>query len=393
MIRLKTVLFLTLWVMVAINGCDDGAPTGQQSGNQQPSRPQLVVPLRGVAVQGESTWLEWRCDDPEGDSLRYELYTGDGRYPEYVSNIGGITRIFARPRISDTLIQFAVVAVDPQGRSVPSDVWRIPVGDAFRYPLNSDDEWTYSGKSWYSNIRGSEWNPPDTQRFSSVVRNISSKAGGVSYSKLQENSEYIGFGGETLSFQGAVYMMNRPDGLYFFGLDGQTASTPGKSPSQIVLDVGGYVFTDINQLHAILLGTAQLETKSGLAPARTYFDSPRLAMYYPPEIGVQWSYLRPGDSDGDIFIDKLITELVQVTVPAGTFDCYEVRWLYDLNRDRVWDDNLELYDYICEDGLVKRVMYSRNTRVGSYENAFAAIVDITSIWEMMSFTSGGHSEE
>lgn len=385
-------LLVALGALMLLSACDDGPPTGQPSGNQQPSRPQLVVPLRGVAIPGESTWLEWRCHDPENDSLRYDLYIGDGRYPEFMSDLGSITRIFVNPQVSDSFVQFGVVAVDPQGRSVPSDVWRIPVGDAFRYPLNLGDEWTFSGKSWFTNIRGSEWNPPDTQRFSSVVRNASSKAGGVVYSKLQETSEYIGFGGETQSFQGAVYMMNRPDGLFYFGLDGQTATTPGKSSSEVALYLGGYAFSGISELHSVLTGKTRMADRLVTAPARTFFDSPRLALYYPPEVGIQWSYIRRGDSDGDVFIDKVITDSVQITVPAGTFDCYEIRWLYDLDRDHVWDDNLELYDYVSKEGLIKRVMFSRNIRVGSYEEAFIAIADNNSVWELTSFTPGGASE-
>ena len=44
----------------------------------------------------------------------------------------------------------------------------------------------------------------------------------------------------------------------------------------------------------------------------------------------------------------------EVTVPAGTFECVKVKWLYDIGNDGEWDTDIFVEDYIGEVGLVLR---------------------------------------
>jgi hypothetical protein len=41
-------------------------------------------------------------------------------------------------------------------------------------------------------------------------------------------------------------------------------------------------------------------------------------------------------------------------VPAGNFDCVKMQWLYDLNQDGEWDDDIIFFDYLCGQGIIKR---------------------------------------
>ena len=53
-------------------------------------------------------------------------------------------------------------------------------------------------------------------------------------------------------------------------------------------------------------------------------------------------------------IKKKIAESEVLETPAGTFFCYRIEWLYDINYDGRLDDDIHLADYYSAIGLVRR---------------------------------------
>jgi len=73
--------------------------------------------------------------------------------------------------------------------------------------------------------------------------------------------------------------------------------------------------------------------------------------------GTQWTYRTKRNPWR---IDKRILGKEMVDVPAGQFECYKVQWFIDLNDTGEWDENLIYYDYISDEGLVKREFYFKD---------------------------------
>jgi hypothetical protein len=177
--------------------------------------------------------------------------------------------------------------------------------------------------------------------------------------------------------------MNRVDGLYIFGYEGQTLTTPAKSVSG-PLQFSRFNTSGVEDLVSILLGRPVLRRHSRPVAGPTFYETPQKVLQYPPEVGVQWSYMTPRDNDGGFVIDKAYTDFVEVTVPAGIFECYEVRWLHDINRDGTVDENVDIRDYISEQGLIKRTLVARGVTVSTYDRIYAAVADLNTVWELES---------
>ena len=77
---------------------------------------------------------------------------------------------------------------------------------------------------------------------------------------------------------------------------------------------------------------------------------PYLNLKYPLTFSLQWNYYNIG-----LLIDKRVNGMVNIEVPAGTFRCYEIQWLFDIDRNGEWDDDFIRYDYISSCGLIKRI--------------------------------------
>ena len=82
------------------------------------------------------------------------------------------------------------------------------------------------------------------------------------------------------------------------------------------------------------------------------------SLAYPLEVGTRWiSYTEPG---GQWHNDKEVTALVTRTVPAGTFECYEIRWHVLVDARNETSADLDWVDYYAREGLVERIVTSRS---------------------------------
>ncbi|MCH7852562.1 MAG: hypothetical protein IIC41_07255, partial [Candidatus Marinimicrobia bacterium] len=80
-------------------------------------------------------------------------------------------------------------------------------------------------------------------------------------------------------------------------------------------------------------------------------DPPLMVLQYPLEQDTTWTYRYAHDPWR---IDKVVIGEEEVTVPAGTFKCINVKWLYDIDNDGEWDTEIIIEDYFGDVGLVKR---------------------------------------
>ena len=94
-----------------------------------------------------------------------------------------------------------------------------------------------------------------------------------------------------------------------------------------------------------------------------YNTPPSVALKYPLFIGSKW------DLTAEYFrIEKTILDYTSVNVPAGDFDVYSIQWLYYFDYADKPDEDLTVFEFISEKGLVKRRLRLLNavltTRMG-----------------------------
>jgi hypothetical protein len=73
---------------------------------------------------------------------------------------------------------------------------------------------------------------------------------------------------------------------------------------------------------------------------------------FPFKVNNRWNYREQG------FPWKMEKEIVgteTITTPAGIFSCYKIQWFWYINDTEISDTNITGFDYISNQGLIKRL--------------------------------------
>jgi len=231
---------------------------------------------------------------------------------------------------------------------------RDPVGPGgnggFIYPLKVGNQWEYDRTFSTFNFRPDTSNNNqfiDTTITSSVIIKI------IKEEPILDSINFFVFQ-QTLKENDSTlisisYYANLDSGLYFYANRSPVFFTPKASLNNKVLFKDRY----FNNIREITSYVAHAIPKNYFLIDSSIFENPAplLSLKYPLEIGSQWAYRHPGVPWP---IDKKILNYERVKVPAGSFTCFRIQWLFDINQDGVWDDDIIFYDYICKKGLIKR---------------------------------------
>ncbi len=80
-------------------------------------------------------------------------------------------------------------------------------------------------------------------------------------------------------------------------------------------------------------------------------DPPVQSLKYPLKVGLQWSYRVAGHP---FRIDKRVQSKEIVETEAGSFYCFKIQWLHDMDNNNQWDEETEIIDYVAAQGLIER---------------------------------------
>lgn len=108
-----------------------------------------------------------------------------------------------------------------------------------------------------------------------------------------------------------------------------------------------------------------------------YENPPTLNLKLPLTNSILWTYRLPSE-DFSVQIDKRVIKAESIDVPAGTFECFKIR--YEYSNHPSFED-VEVYDWIAREGLIKRQISTDSmvfinqqgdtTGVGSSTNTYA----------------------
>ena len=128
--------------------------------NQPPNVPSNPTPSNGSTGVSVNADLSWTCSDPNGDSLTYDVYFGEGSSPPKVtSNISGST-YDPGPLSYSTLYYWKIVAWDSHGASTAGPLWHFTthINNPPNTPNNPDPSNGATGISLNANL---SWNGGD----------------------------------------------------------------------------------------------------------------------------------------------------------------------------------------------------------------------------------------
>lgn len=145
-----------------------------------------------------------------------------------------------------------------------------------------------------------------------------------------------------------TYYANHEDGLYFYAYRGPGFVIPKVSLHRKILFKDRY-FNSIREMTSFI--TRAIPQNYILADTIIYEIPPLQSLKYPFKIGAQWTY-RPPKRPWQI--DKKVLSYEKIKVVAGSYYCYKIQWLYDMDHNGKWDDDIIFYDWVSRRGLVKR---------------------------------------
>lgn len=222
--------------------------------------------------------------------------------------------------------------------------------NSFVYPLKIGNKWEYTREVSTLNFRPDTVGvaPADTNTISSVstveIVRTETLSGPVKTYVLYET---VAEEGSNASESESFYS-NQAEGFYFHAYRCAGQVLPKSSVKKRLYFKGGY-FSNIREITS-LIEDAVLNSCVGL-DSIIYEVPPLKSLPYPVEIGAQWLYR----SEGNPFkIEKKVVAQDSVTVPAGNFYCFKIQWLLDVDNDGEVDREIEFFDYICSEGLIRR---------------------------------------
>jgi len=244
----------------------------------------------------------------------------------------------------------------------------------YTFPLHEGDSWEYAYRMTFPVFAGARDAVIDTlyAHYWLEVAQRETLADSIGCYRLAETALY-----DTVNYgEASYYYDNEADGLYSYAYEGLFASlgvAPKPSPGTRMV-IGGLEYSAVR---AALARCAGFPAMPGRPDSLIFEDPPVRCLAYPLTVGREWVYRQPG---APWAINKRVLAVEQVEVPAGTFECYAVRWLIDFWEPHgEWDDDIEWVDYFSDSGLVRRTIMYYDVVVTSPDDPVP--IDTLDLWE------------
>ncbi len=224
------------------------------------------------------------------------------------------------------------------------------------YPLHIGNTWQYTRHMQSYNFRPlvpGAIDPHMNYQLEYVVevtgeqrmqRVPSLSADSITVSEIRERD---GMQPQTNSY---VYLEQQTNALYRHGYAGATSSTPrppAAGATRFLL--AGHMFSSLDEMTRLFVDGLVSDHPDTLV--RDY--PPLTSIKYPLRNGDQWTF-RPTGRPWRI--DKTTGPMISSRVLGTSVRYHNVRWLYDMNNDGVWDNFISITDQISNKGMLKRTI-------------------------------------
>ena len=242
--------------------------------------------------------------------------------------------------------------------------------DLFIYPLKVGNSWGYNRHFATFNYRPLD--SLDYPRYDDSVHYYSKIAVEVVRKETILNSvetfviRSIETSLSTQSFWSEHYYKNQSDGLYLYAYNMYGSGGNGLPKlagiNKVVLN--GKEFNSVSEVFQSL-DIILPKTYSVYSDSINYEDPPKKIINYPLETNVIWIFRPPNQPFA--FSKRLLGE-EPIDYDSQKIQCYKVEWLYDIDGNNEWDENISVIDFISDKGLMKRKLFVKDLVITTSES-------------------------
>jgi len=181
---------------------------------------------------------------------------------------------------------------------------------------------------------------------------------------------------------GIKYYKNNSDGLYIYAFDraGGWLVFPKRKATKSVCfkDLEFRSFRELSHYIQQLIPTSRI-----LGDSIHFEEPPVKTLQYPLRVGDRWTYRSAHDPWR---MDRVVEKKKKMELEIGPFDCYQVKFLYDMDHDGEWDEDIWITDYISNEGLIRRQVTVQGVTVTTIDDPEGnRKVDATDIYTLTDF--------
>jgi hypothetical protein len=215
-------------------------------------------------------------------------------------------------------------------------------------PLKIGNKWTYQRIFYFDSIPMSNTNINTITKIDTlIIDSLNDSIIAYKFESIYNDSSTTDTGAEWYNIENEI--------LYSYGYEnaGIIFGLPRKRGNNTIYFKGKSFNSPIERT-LFLLGYKQNYTTQCNSNTDITYD-PVEVLHYPLEINNEWYYRE----EYPFPILKKVISKESITVEAGQFNCYKIKWFWDMDANGVWDDGIDGYEYISIDGygLIKRIFY------------------------------------
>ncbi len=375
----KLLLVGGILVLTTLISCSEKGQ-GPESRNQIPES-EAIQPLtvRSALHDGEVlVRLSWDVVEEAYSGAEFDLYTGTDSPPLLLKQGLAESTCTVPLNLGDTVCFWRVVAKARSGQILCcSPIWRYDLRPVYQYPLGIGRTWSYDGAFCLANF------DPDSleEEYGFVVERATvvevagtqNPPNGPQCLRLHETMTE-----EENTYESDTFFKNEKRGLFYYGHYAMSFAAPLKVAPGLRLVFKGRTFDSMHELNQYFFGDMLLGL-TACTRDTVYHDPPLQSLAFPPQVGTSWNFRPPDDP---WLVDKQVVATGPVTVPAGTFDAFEVLWLYDIDGDGVYDEDIHITDQISYSGLLSRTAEILGLLLLDYQGDTLGTFDAYDTWEL-----------
>jgi len=227
------------------------------------------------------------------------------------------------------------------------------------YPLQVGNRWFYSRTFFVHNVQlndSTAWTPPDTVFDVATVEVVGIINLPPDDTLMTNDSVRTMIVKTTLMEMGTSFVSYHyySQNVAALSLHGHSGSPSTIQPRHsIVFRLGEISGRSVEEVLLSLIENCCRASGDSI----TRESPPVTVLQFPLIEGRQWTYREP---NAPIHIDKRIEDERFGLIGDHLQRYVEICWLYDLNNDGEWDDNVSITDFVSSDGLLHRTFDAKN---------------------------------